>query len=77
MREGDKAGVPAGGALAVDRDVFSQGVTEALEAHPKRPTIERDEISDVSPDWQHVIIATRPLTSNPLAQTIATLTGEG
>ena len=75
MREGDKAGVPAGGALAVDRDVFSQGVTEALEAHPNI-TIERDEISDIPADWQHVIIATGPLTSDPLAQTIATLTGE-
>ena len=75
MREGDKAAVPAGGALAVDRDVFSEGVTKALEDHPLI-TIEKDEITKIPEDWDNVIIATGPLTSDPLAQYIADLTGE-
>ncbi len=80
MREGDKAAVPAGGALAVDRDVFSQNVTRALESHPLI-TIERGEISGLPPptpegDWDSVIIATGPLTSTPLAEAIKNLTGE-
>lgn len=77
MREGGKAAVPAGGALAVDRDIFSQGVTKALSEHPNI-TIEYGEISGLPPEeWEHVIIATGPLTSEPLAQAIADLTGEG
>jgi len=77
MREGDKAAVPAGGALAVDRDIFSAAVTHALSSHPLI-TIERGEISGLPPaDWEHVIIATGPLTSDPLAKAIADLTGEG
>jgi methylenetetrahydrofolate--tRNA-(uracil-5-)-methyltransferase len=76
MREGDKAAVPAGGALAVDRDIFSQGVTKALEDHP-RITLERGEIAGLPPeDWGNVIIATGPLTSTPLAEGIRNLTGE-
>lgn len=75
MREGDKAAVPAGGALAVDRDIFSQGVTGALEKHPLI-TIERGEIETPPDDWASVIIATGPLTSPALAQTIQTLGGE-
>ncbi|MCC6597964.1 MAG: methylenetetrahydrofolate--tRNA-(uracil(54)-C(5))-methyltransferase (FADH(2)-oxidizing) TrmFO [Alphaproteobacteria bacterium] len=76
MREGDKAAVPAGGALAVDRDIFSGGVTAALEAHPLI-TIERGEINSQPPeDWDSVIIATGPLTSDPLAKALRTLTGE-
>ncbi|MGH1455580.1 MAG: methylenetetrahydrofolate--tRNA-(uracil(54)-C(5))-methyltransferase (FADH(2)-oxidizing) TrmFO [Alphaproteobacteria bacterium] len=76
MREGDQAAVPAGGALAVDRDIFSGGVTQALENHPNI-TIERGEVDGLPPtDWEHVIIATGPLTSSPLAHAIQTLTGE-
>jgi methylenetetrahydrofolate--tRNA-(uracil-5-)-methyltransferase len=76
MREGDKAAVPAGGALAVDRDVFSANVTNALESHPNI-AIERGEVDGLPPEeWQHVIIATGPLTSDPLAQAIQKLTGE-
>ncbi len=76
MREGDKAAVPAGGALAVDRDVFSQGVTKALEDHPLI-TLERGEISGLPPeDWESVIIATGPLTSGALATAIQSLTGQ-
>ncbi len=76
MKEADKAHVPAGGALAVDRDVFSQGVTACLESHPL-VTIEREEVADLPPeDWSSVIIATGPLTSPALAQAVQRLTGE-
>lgn len=76
MREGDKAAVPAGGALAVDRDIFSGGVTEALQAHP-RITLERGEVDGLPPeDWAHTIIATGPLTSDALAEEIQDVTGE-
>lgn len=76
MREGDKSAVPAGGALAVDRDIFSNGVTKSLEDHPLI-TIERGEIAGLPPqDWEHVIIATGPLTSEPLGAAIQSLTGE-
>lgn len=76
MREGGKAAVPAGGALAVDRDLFSDGVTKALHDHP-RITIERGEIDGLPPeDWDSVIIATGPLTSPPLAEAIRKCGGE-
>jgi methylenetetrahydrofolate--tRNA-(uracil-5-)-methyltransferase len=76
MRMGDAHQVPAGGALAVDRDGFSQAVTAALEAHPL-VTIERGEIAGLPPaEWDSVIIATGPLTSPALAQAILDLTGE-
>jgi len=75
MREGDKAAVPAGGALAVDRDIFSEGVTKALSEHPNIE-IETGEITSIPDDWDNVIIATGPLTSDALAQSIADLTGE-
>ncbi len=75
MQEGDKAAVPAGGALAVDRDIFSQNVTRALENHPNI-TIERGEVTGLPPEeWEHVIIASGPLTSDPLATAIQELTG--
>jgi methylenetetrahydrofolate--tRNA-(uracil-5-)-methyltransferase len=71
MREGGKAAVPAGGALAVDRDIFSAGVTKALQEHPNI-TIEYGEVAGLPPeDWEHVIIATGPLTSDALAAEIA------
>ena len=71
------ARVPAGGALAVDRDVFSQAVTEAIEAHP-RIKIVREEVAGLPPeDWDSVIIATGPLTSPALAEAVHGLTGEG
>ncbi|HTJ58070.1 MAG TPA: methylenetetrahydrofolate--tRNA-(uracil(54)-C(5))-methyltransferase (FADH(2)-oxidizing) TrmFO [Devosiaceae bacterium] len=72
----DKHKLPAGGALAVDRDGFSQAVTAALEAHPNI-SIVREEIAGLPPaEWQNVIIATGPLTSPPLAEAIGKLTGE-
>ncbi len=75
MREGHKAEVPAGGAMAVDRHIFSDGVTAALEAHPLI-TIDKNEITEIPTDWDNVIIATGPLTSDALAQHIAQMTGE-
>ncbi len=76
MREGDKAAVPAGGALAVDRNIFSEGVTKALKDHPLI-TIEREEIKDLPPEaWDSVIIATGPLTSPDLAKAVQALGGE-
>ena len=68
--------VPAGSALAVDRDGFSQSVTERLDAHPL-VTIAREEIAGLPPaDWGSVIIATGPLTSPALAAAILARTGE-
>jgi len=76
MREAAKAAVPAGGALAVDRDLFSAGVTKTLSEHPL-VTIERGEVAGLPPeDWDCVIIATGPLTSPDLANAIRDLTGE-
>lgn len=76
MREAAKAAVPAGGALAVDRDIFSDGVTKALTEHPLI-TIQRGEIAGLPPeDWDSVIIATGPLTSPALAEAIRELSGE-
>ncbi|GAB5389836.1 MAG: methylenetetrahydrofolate--tRNA-(uracil(54)-C(5))-methyltransferase (FADH(2)-oxidizing) TrmFO [Alphaproteobacteria bacterium] len=67
--------VPAGGALAVDRDAFSNAVTKAISEHPLI-TIERGEINDLPPeDWGPTIIATGPLTGDGLAKSIAGVTG--
>jgi len=68
--------VPAGGALAVDRDGFSGQVTDQLAAEPL-VTIERGEVDGLPPeDWDSVIIATGPLTSPALAETICELSGQ-
>ncbi len=76
MASGDAHQVPAGGALAVDRDGFSEAVTAKLEVHPLI-TIERGEVAGLPPaDWDSVIVATGPLTSPALAQAIGELTGE-
>ena len=66
--------VPAGGALAVDREGFSQAVTAKIEAHPNI-AIAREEVTDIPADWQHVIIATGPLTSPALSALIGKMTG--
>ncbi len=72
----DRHRVPAGAALAVDRDGFAAAVTQALEAEPL-VTIERGEIDGLPPeDWASVIIATGPLTSPGLSQAICDLTGQ-
>ena len=72
----DRHKVPAGGALAVDRDAFSDAVTQAL-AEQDLVTIERGEVTGLPPeDWKSVIVATGPLTSPPLAEAIGALTDE-
>ncbi|CAN7174304.1 methylenetetrahydrofolate--tRNA-(uracil(54)-C(5))-methyltransferase (FADH(2)-oxidizing) TrmFO [Brevundimonas sp. LjRoot202] len=76
MACGDLNQVPAGGALAVDREGFSQAVTAKLEAHPL-VTVVREEIAGLPPEeWDNVIVATGPLTSPALAEAILKLTGE-
>jgi methylenetetrahydrofolate--tRNA-(uracil-5-)-methyltransferase len=76
MRAADANQVPAGGALAVDRDGFSAAVTKALNDHPLIE-IARGEIAGLPPaDWDNVIVATGPLTSAPLADAIRELTDE-
>src|SRR5579863_4393513 len=70
MRAADTNQVPAGGALAVDRDGFSAEVTKALLDHPLID-LRRGEITGLPPDeWDNVIVATGPLTSAPLAEAI-------
>jgi methylenetetrahydrofolate--tRNA-(uracil-5-)-methyltransferase len=70
MAMADQHQVPAGSALAVDRDGFSDAVTAKLEAHPLIQ-IERNEVQGLPPsDWDSVIIATGPLTSPALADAI-------
>eukprot|EP01038_Epipyxis_sp_PR26KG_P015476 gene15476-20883_t len=68
--------VPAGSALAVDRDGFSAAVTQALSQEPLI-TILREEVTGLPPDsWESTIIATGPLTSDLLAQAVQSVTGE-
>jgi methylenetetrahydrofolate--tRNA-(uracil-5-)-methyltransferase len=72
----DQEKLPAGGALAVDRDRFSAEVTRRLIAHPLI-TIAREEIAGLPPpEWDSVIVATGPLTSPALSVAIGALTGE-
>jgi len=76
LAEADRHKVPAGGALAVDRQGFAKGVERALAGHPLI-TIRREEITALPPeDWDRTILATGPLTSPPLAEAIRSLTGE-
>jgi methylenetetrahydrofolate--tRNA-(uracil-5-)-methyltransferase len=76
MRAADTNQVPAGGALAVDREGFSATVTRALQDHPLIE-LRRGEIAGLPPaEWSNVIVATGPLTSAPLAEGIRDLTGE-
>jgi methylenetetrahydrofolate--tRNA-(uracil-5-)-methyltransferase len=75
MRAADANQVPAGGALAVDREGFAAAVTAALGAHPLI-YIRREEIAGLPPaEWDSVIIATGPLTSPMLADAVTGLTG--
>jgi methylenetetrahydrofolate--tRNA-(uracil-5-)-methyltransferase len=75
MRCGDAHQVPAGGALAVDRDGFAAAVTDVLAAHPLI-TVQRGEVAWPAEDWGSVIVATGPLTSPDLAAAIRARTGE-
>ncbi len=73
---GDAARVPAGSALAVDRDDFSARVTAAIEAEPLIE-IRRERVDGLPPsEWSQTIIATGPLTAAPLAEAIRAQTGE-
>ena len=72
---GDRHKLPAGGALAVDRDGFSQAVTDAIHAHPLIRIAQSEVVALPSPDWGHSIVATGPLTSSSLAQSIQSVTG--
>jgi methylenetetrahydrofolate--tRNA-(uracil-5-)-methyltransferase len=73
MQTAHKHRLPAGGALAVDRDPFAQSVTQALRDHPNIE-ISLDEIPELPQDGNW-IVATGPLTSSSLGQSIATETG--
>ncbi len=76
LQAADTHRVPAGAALAVDRDAFAEAVSRMLAAEPLI-TIAREEITALPPpDWDKVIIATGPLTSPSLAEAVRTLTGE-
>ena len=75
LQSADAEKVPAGGALAVDRDKFSAAVEARITTHPMI-TIVREEVSDIPKDWQQVIIATGPLTSPDLAEAIRRWSGE-
>jgi len=79
MESAEPAQVPAGSALAVDRDVFSDAVTAALVAHPL-VSVERGEVKSLTAlltsDDEKVIFSTGPLTSPSLADSIRSLTGE-
>ncbi|MDE2029635.1 MAG: methylenetetrahydrofolate--tRNA-(uracil(54)-C(5))-methyltransferase (FADH(2)-oxidizing) TrmFO, partial [Alphaproteobacteria bacterium] len=75
MEAAGKNQVPAGGALAVDRHGFSAAVTKALEEHPLI-TIAREEVTALpGTEWSNVIVATGPLTSGSLAESIRAATG--
>ena len=72
----DQHKLPAGGALAVDRDGFASEVTRRLEGEPLI-SIVREEVDALpSADWDSVIVATGPLTSSALAEAVQSLTGE-
>ncbi len=76
MREADAHKLPAGSALAVDREGFSQGVTQALQCHPFI-RFEREELTVLPPpEYGDIIIATGPLTSQALSDAILYATGE-
>src|ERR1700742_118496 len=76
MHAADANQVPAGGALAVDREGFSAAVSTALDNHPLI-TIAREEVAGLPPaEWRNVIVATGPLTSPALAEAIRNISGE-
>ena len=74
MKAADATSVPAGGALAVDREAFSAKVTELIRSHPLIQVVER-EITEL-PTEENVIIATGPLTSEKFSEAIAKFIGK-
>jgi methylenetetrahydrofolate--tRNA-(uracil-5-)-methyltransferase len=75
MRCADATRVPAGAALAVDRDAFAALVTQELEGNGLI-TLDRTEVDHISDDWDNVIIATGPLTSDALTKSLTPLIGD-
>ena len=75
MRAADASQLPAGGALAVDRDGFSAAVSAALASQPLI-TLVRGEVAQTPEEWDNVIIATGPLTAPDLAAVIRAFTSE-
>ena len=76
MHVADLNKVPAGGALAVDRELFASEIELRIASHPNI-TIKREEITSLdNPNWENIIIATGPLTAEPLAEAIKAKTGE-
>jgi methylenetetrahydrofolate--tRNA-(uracil-5-)-methyltransferase len=73
MQAADVSRVPAGGALAVDRDKFSSFITEKIKSNPYI-TVVNDEVTEINTD-EYTIIATGPLTSDGLSEAIKRLTG--
>ena len=76
MTAADRHKVPAGGALAVDRDGFSACVQQILSDHPLI-TLERGEVTEIPEDWGQTIISTGPLTAPALADMVRALGGRG
>ena len=74
IRTADETAVPAGGALAVDRQLFAEKITDLLSAHPNI-TVFREEVKTI-PTNSYVIVASGPLTSDDLAEDIINVTGE-
>ena len=72
MKTASVSKVPAGGALAVDRDVFSEFATKLIKENP-HITVHYDEVTKINPD-EYTIIATGPLTTDALSEEIAKLT---
>jgi len=78
IQAADKTSVPAGKALAVDRQLFAEYITNTIEEHPSI-TIKRQEVKDLLPfsaEEPVTILATGPLTSGPLAESLAGFTGK-
>ncbi|HEX9078619.1 MAG TPA: FAD-dependent oxidoreductase, partial [Desulfuromonadaceae bacterium] len=74
MEAAEATRVPAGGALAVDRQLFSDRITDRIATHPLI-RLERGEVAAIPPDGI-VVIASGPLTSDALAESLALLTGD-
>lgn len=72
IQTADRLAVPAGNALAVDRETFAQTITALVESHPQITRIAAD-VTDIPPDVNYVIIATGPLTSPGLTETLQKL----
>lgn len=74
MEAADACRVPAGGALAVDREGFGKYITDKVKSHPNITVVENTEITSLGSD-EITIVASGPLTSGKLAEEIASLTG--